>query len=133
MESVLRQSNLITDGDPYLPKVDNINDPPLFAVVHTNHFTMICRCLLYGVHAPADIAALGLCDGDGRLSIECLRSKDPYFAEYVSNGLKGIRLRKEICQHPHLLSAIVASSNLDLVITETEAQLLERCRKGMHP
>ena len=43
LDEVLKHNTSMTSGDPLLPDIIQ-QEPPIFTVLHTNHFTIIHRC-----------------------------------------------------------------------------------------
>ena len=129
MPLVLENCKSMCSGEDKLAPADEENDPPFHTVLHTNHFTTICRCFLYRTKTTPEVEQLKLTDKDGRLSMIQLQLVDKGFHDYIVAGHRGIRLKKSLTQFPNLIEAIQSSSNLDLVMGETEAQLLSRACK----
>ena len=122
-EFVLSHNRTVTHGDDLLPDVSNSNEA-LFTVLHTNHFTMICRCFVFGWKTTVANQKLGITCPQGKLSLPHLAQVEPAFAKYIQEGLRVIRLGPEILQYPHSVAAITSSYNLNLAMGETEGELL---------
>ena len=123
LAKVLEHNSAITSGDPLLPDISK-QEPPVFTVLHTNHFIMIHRCFHYKTPTIEKVQKLGLCTPDGRLSLSLLKDVDPAFHDYLLAGHRAIRLRADIMDHPPLVRSIISSCNNDLAMGETEMQLM---------
>lgn len=121
-EDVVKHNQRVVAGDRLLPEFEA--DSALFTVLHTNHFTMICRCFVLGSPTTPANQGLGITTPDGNLSMSMLQQSDPAFYNYIKQGHKVIRLKGELSRYPHLVEAIVSSANHDLAMGETEVQLL---------
>ena len=123
LEEVVEHNKKILQGDSLLPPLAE-GETPFFSVLHTNHFTMICRCFIYRWTTTKEVRELGVTDADQRLSLTRLHAVDPAFARYITEGHRAARLKSSIIETPSLMKAIVAAHNHDVSMGETEGQLL---------
>ena len=123
LEEVVEHNKKILQGDSLLPPLAE-GETPFFSVLHTNHFTMICRCFIYRWTTTKEVRELGVTDADKRLSLTRLHAVDPAFARYITEGHRAARLKSSITETPSLMKAIVAAHNHDVSMGETEGQLL---------
>ena len=123
LEEVVEHNKKILQGDSLLPPLAE-GETPFFSVLHTNHFTMICRCFIYRWTTTKEVRELGVTDADKRLSLTRLHAVDPAFARYITEGHRAARLKSSIIETPSLMKAIVAAHNHDVSMGETEGQLL---------
>ena len=119
--------------NPRLPPAGNNGDPVLYTAFHTNTFVTICRCFIYRTFATKEVAAMGVCDDEGRLSLKKLQAVQPNFHDYIVGGVRMVRLRKDVTAFPRLVHAIVVSANLDGAQGESESQLFTRARAAVWP
>ena len=119
----MEHNKKIVQGDSLLPPLAE-GETPFFSVLHTNHFTMICRCFIYRWTTTKEVRELGVTDADGRLSLTRLHDVDPAFARYITEGHRATRLKSSIIEAPSLMKTIVAAHNHDVGMGETEGQLL---------
>ena len=128
---IIRHYSNMTQGDPMMPPYLPDVDPVMYTSLHTSHFICACRCFWYGAQDSEAVKAKGVCDQDGRLSMERLKVVSPQWHAYITNGVRCIRLNKSIMSKEHLMRAIQASQNTKSVLGETEMQLWETLRDRM--
>ena len=88
----------------------------LMTLISGQHYLQIHRAFGARLFAPSHVVALGVCDKEGRLSLEALREVDAQFAESIENGIMVRPLKASVRNDALALAKMQTAANRALVM-----------------